>query len=59
MIEWPEYRWVPDWLIEQWFLDAVKDSAIDPVQFRANTPRKMAEALHQAGKIRLASKQRL
>jgi len=53
-MEWPENLLLPDVLVEKWFTEAVAKNQIDPLRLSAKTPQAMAEALDNAGLIRLA-----
>jgi hypothetical protein len=53
-IEWPQNLLVPDEVIDTWFVKAVADNRIEPRYLSARTAQARAEALENAGIIRLA-----
>jgi len=52
-IVWPDRRVLPDFVIEQWFIDALAKGEIQPADISSRTPEAMAQALDHAGIIRL------
>jgi len=56
-IVWPETLLLSHAVIEAWFVEELEKGTIPPHEVNARTPEAMAEALHNAGRIRLASKQ--
>jgi len=52
-IVWPERRSLPHHLIELWFVEALVKGRIHPTDCGARTSQAMAEALDNAGIIRL------
>lgn len=53
-IEWPQNLLVTDEVVDTWFFRAILDNMIDPRHYKAKSAEARAQALDDAGIIKLA-----